>query len=1308
MTLPTYRLFLSLASIAIAFLALIGITGQAHAQQRVRVYPSVIRLDKGKTRTVTAVAFDTAGNYIPNQTFTFALSGGNALSASIRRSPEGNTEGNNSHFSANLGEINGLGAGQATFTASLNGVSSDAVTVNVVDPADPPAAIIKGDNEPGTIISAKVGEAIEVNADSSRGVKLAEWFWGDGDRTSDLLSATHAYFAAGNYQLRLRVTNSGGDTAESLVTVIVTDHSAATHTFTVTSAAQLLAAYNQCTGGEHIVIPAGTVITGHIELPARAFTDFVMIRSSAVMPDMRVRVNPAQTDLAILRGGSINELPLLIKNRASRIRLSGIKFEPYPGSSDTVKNYYLLQIGQAFEQTNISDNPTRIIVDHCVVNPPDNIQVVHAILNDGYKVSIVSSWLGNIKTYGGQDSQAVFSLDGRGAHVYSNTFFEAASESVIYGGAGNQIDGLVPTNIEFRRCVFNKPTAWRQLPLNSAGESLNEKNLFETKNARRVYVEGSTFSNHWDALRSQYYAIALKSASDYPNGGQGSPWSVSEEIVLENNRISHVNGGVAVARDFYRDGIIYDALKPQHISLVNTLFDDLTYGRFGDSRGWTFYMAGVDDLSIKHVSVIDANDTVDEHHELMLLLNSVNSYRPQITDSVLPLNYYGIRNTCGEGIAAMNVGTSGWFDTATSSSCGATSGANAGSWTMTGNVFPKMRSEHSSNSYPSDNAYPANYAGVGMQNYRNCGPSAITDPCNSSISDFALRADSPYRNTAGDNTDPGIDAVLLTDRVKCTASGDARPCLSSGSTSTPSPTPTQSITPTSTTTSTPTSTPTSSPTNTPTSTPTSTRTSTPTLTPTATATAASTASATATVTATPSPVPSIRAFPGPGPIRLPGIIEAENFDRGGEGVGYHDMFGTSGSGNYRMQPVEEADVQTRASASGGFAIMEAAAGEWLAYSVQTFRGGTFELGVRYASEFTGGTYHINIDERNATGTMTVVPTGSWGSYRTAIKRVFIPAGQHIVRLVLDTNSLNPLNGTATSVVCNFDSIIVRSAMYDYDGNGSANIGVFRPENGMWYIDSADGGESVSTSEFGMAGDIPVAADFDGDGLNDRAVFRPSNGVWYIQGSSDGLVASYAFGMAGDVPVGGDIDGDGTSELMVFRPSSGIWYSMVPGSNGFAARQFGADGDIPVAADYDGDGRTDIAVYRPGNGTWYILVPGVSSAGTAEMHVRTVQFGITEDKPVTGDLDGDGCSDINVWRPSTGTWHHLYSSSNSYEGVQFGMSGDIPLTGDFDGDGMADRVVFRPSTGNWYLLNSANGFTATHFGQNGDRPLPATN
>jgi hypothetical protein len=132
-------------------------------------------------------------------------------------------------------------------------------------------------------------------------------------------------------------------------------------------------------------------------------------------------------------------------------------------------------------------------------------------------------------------------------------------------------------------------------------------------------------------------------------------------------------------------------------------------------------------------------------------------------------------------------------------------------------------------------------------------------------------------------------------------------------------------------------------------------------------------------------------------------------------------------------------------------------------------------------------------------------------------------------------------------------------------------------------------------------------------------------------------------------------------------------------------------------DFDGDGKTDLAVFRPSDTVWYLLR---SQAG-----FTATQFGVAADKTVAADFDGDNKADIAVWRPATGTWYRLNSSNGTFVGVQFGAAGDIPQPADFDGDGKDDLAVWRPTEGTWYRINSGNGqFVGSQFGANGDRPV----
>ncbi|WP_158224738.1 carbohydrate-binding protein [Agaribacterium haliotis] len=155
------------------------------------------------------------------------------------------------------------------------------------------------------------------------------------------------------------------------------------------------------------------------------------------------------------------------------------------------------------------------------------------------------------------------------------------------------------------------------------------------------------------------------------------------------------------------------------------------------------------------------------------------------------------------------------------------------------------------------------------------------------------------------------------------------------------------------------------------------------------------------VGAAPTPAPS--ALPSPSPsipseeqhayksMTIPGLLELEDFDVGGEGVAYHDS--DQGNSGRAYRPDEHIDIQTTTDSGGGFNLGWLADGEWLEYSLADVAPGNYDIELRVAAKDSAGAKAVKlILASRSLAVMEFDGTGGWQNWKTVtLKNVNINA-----------------------------------------------------------------------------------------------------------------------------------------------------------------------------------------------------------------------------------------------------------------------------------------------------------------------------
>jgi len=410
------------------------------------------------------------------------------------------------------------------------------------------------------------------------------------------------------------------------------------------------------------------------------------------------------------------------------------------------------------EQDSLDEVPQGLTLENVDVTGLPGLETKRGVTANGTNLVIRKSKIREIHGKG-YDTQAVCGWNGPGPILIEDSYLEASGENVMFGGADPSIPGLIPSDITIRRNHFNKPLEWKGV--------WTVKNLLETKNARRVLVDGNLFENVWPDAQVGF-AILLKSN----NQDSTAPWSVTEDLVFSNNIIRNAEHGLNIMGFEYPPKV---SGMTKRLRIVNNFWDV--------RKIWLQIIRGGEDVTLEHNTHLSADGntaTIGDPYEG----GDVPTKALVLRNNLGMRSGYGFKGDgVGEGTATLNR----W----------------ATAWIYQRNVLAGAQASV----YPADNFYPATLNEIGFVDLAN--------------KDYRLAPSSPYRGKGTDGKDPGVDW----DALNAAQSGatptplptqSMSPSPSVTSTPTPIATATATVTPTATSTPTP---PLASPTVTPTPTP---------------------------------------------------------------------------------------------------------------------------------------------------------------------------------------------------------------------------------------------------------------------------------------------------------------------------------------------------------------------------------------------------------------------------------------------------------------------------------------------------------
>ena len=359
----------------------------------------------------------------------------------------------------------------------------------------------------------------------------------------------------------------------------------------------------------------------------------------------------------------------------------------------------------------------------------------------------------------------------------------------------------------------------------------------------------------------------------------------------------------------------------------------------------------------------------------------------------------------------------------------------------------------------------------------------------------------------------------------------------------------------------------------------------------------------------------------------------------------------------------------------------------------------------WTSVTTGATYRLQIG--TTAGAADVLDTGSISA--TSYRVFSLPPGRTLFARLTST-----VNGGSTTTSVTFATAATGTTGADAPGRGvGTNFGgseggdalLYNSASGAWSLQIGNGsGFTGANGGVWSAGWVIKSGDFNGDGLSDLFYYHPATGRAFKglnTGGSNFAFVPFTWGTGWSIYVA-DLNGDGRSDVFVYNVTDGRWYRCISqADNSFVYTNGGtwSPNWSIYPGDFNGDGRADLFLYNASGdankGRWFRVL----SNGDESLTYVEGDLVWRNDYTITpGDYNGDGITDLFLYRPS-GDWYRvLFTASGTVYESGAWSTGWTLSRGDFNADGRADLYVYNPTTGRWFvMITEANGALTAYGG-----------